>query len=258
MNPIDGPAGTVYVNTTDKILWQYQCQFRNSCGRCIQFAGLIGPWWPLPLHRRCNCRNVPVPPGESAAPFVDFRKEVEELDPAQQAVVMGRSNYALVRSGKVDWKDVVHPRRVLNFREVVDGKNLSVAEMVRVGVSPVQARNAVAVVRSPEILAADRRRIELVRILEAQGMTRDAIAAAVAKKLAARVGVAAGPSGPSGPLFSGRPFMTAAELALLGLDGGFRPPEPEERRPLTPEERDALDRVVLDFLGFEPEAEPDL
>jgi hypothetical protein len=193
---IDGKAGETWTNNTDKVLYQYECQFRNSCGLCVQFAGQVGPWWPLPLHRACNCRNLPVMPGSASAPFVDFRKEIAALEPDQQARLAGDANWKLIRSGTVEWGDVVHGRRILNFREVVANQGLTVRQMRRVGISKPVAERAYAVTHTAEVATAERSRKALMDILKSKGLSYEEIRDRVADSLARRVGLGGGEAGP--------------------------------------------------------------
>lgn len=192
---ITGEPDTVYTNTTDRILFQARCSFANSCARCIELANQIGPWFPFPLHRKCSCSNVPIPPGHDAAPFLDYQREVAQLDPAQRRRVMGLGNWRLVESGTVAWSDVVSRTAIRPLAEVVARERLSLDALAAAGVPRPQAVRAWAEANAPERLATAAAQARLVERLRAAGLTADEVRREVASRLAARVGIAGGPSG---------------------------------------------------------------
>jgi hypothetical protein len=192
-----GNPGESWHNNTGKIQFQFVCNFSNSCARCIQYAGQIGPWWPLPLHPRCNCRNTPIYPGATAEPFVDYVKEVQDLDPAQQAKVMGAANWKLIQSGKVTWDDVVKPNGIKSLTEVATTQRLTVEQMVQAGIQKATAEKAAIGLK--EANAADLKRKALFDILRGHGLTDEQIKQQVAARLASRFGVSAFGQGPTPP-----------------------------------------------------------
>ena len=99
---------------------------------------------------------------------------------------MGRGNLALVEAGAVAWDDVVTAGRVRSLREVADRNKLTVEQMVRFGVPRHVAAEAYDAVHTGAKLKAEANRDEAVRALMAKGYTRDAVAGAAAKGLAAR------------------------------------------------------------------------
>ncbi len=196
---ISGDPGKSWTNQTGKIAWQFHCRFANSCGRCIQLAGLIGPFWPVPIHPRCNCRSVMVCPGETAAPFVDYYAEVQALDATQQARVMGAANYRLVESGIVPWDEVVTRGRIRTLAEVVDRLGLTATELSKAGIPKIIATRALAVGQAIEVQAADRAREFLIDVLKSQGFSVDQIRGEVRRRLAARIGLRRRPEPPPKP-----------------------------------------------------------
>lgn len=192
-----GEPGEAWTNTTGKILFQWVCNFSNSCGRCIEQANTVGSWHPLPAHRGCSCRNVPVPPGYEAAPWIDYQAEVRALDPDQQRRVIGAANWRLVESGAVRWDDVVQRTRIRPLKEVVARHGLSVRDLTSAGVPRHQATSTWAAVHTPERLAAAASREDLVRRLRSGGLTAEEVRREVAGRLAERVGIGGGPSGPT-------------------------------------------------------------
>lgn len=209
---IGGDPGARWRNGGQKILWQFRCQFNRSCARCIQLANLIGPYWPLPIHHKCVCQNVPVAPGQFADPFLDFVEEVRKLEPAQQAVVMGRSNWALVDAGVVKWEDVVTRARIRSFREVVHRERLGADALVKAGVRRHVAEKAIADTSTAPATQAEQARRAMRDILLNHGLTVQEIAGSVGGRLKLRVGVRGGPGGPSR---AGFPGPSSAALAIV-------------------------------------------
>jgi hypothetical protein len=191
----NGNPGEVFSNTTGKILYQFICNLANSCGVCIQYHHAIGPYWPLPIHRRCRCTQRPVPPGHDALPYVDFREVIAGLDHQQQSVVVGRANLTLIERGVVQWSDVVTPSRVRDLREVVALKKLSIRSMVDAGVNRSQAEKAYATVHTPNREIAVQHRKAFVDRMIAVGATKEDIAEFFGKGVAGRVTVSKGPGG---------------------------------------------------------------
>lgn len=208
-----GDPGEVWTNTTGRLQYQMVVSFSNSCAVCIQFANQIGPLWPIPLHSGCRCINRPVFPDQPALPFLDYREEVRNLDPAQQARVMGRGNLALVESGVVKWEDVVTRQRIRSLREVASLKKLDVDTMVGAGIRRDRAEAAFASVNTPAHRIAEAERRRLVESLKARGVTSEEIRRGVAERLAARVGIGEGPSGASSLPIVITPITPPAPLA---------------------------------------------
>jgi hypothetical protein len=197
---IAGEPGEAWVNTGPKVLFQCLVSWSNSCGSCVQYDHQIGPWWPLPRHRGCLCKNIPVPPGHEAEPFVDFQQEIAKLPPPQQARVIGVANWRLVESGTVPWGDVVTRTRIRPLKEVIARNELSVRDLTAAGVPRGRAASAWAAVHTPEREALAASRAEVVAKLRAGGLTADEIRREVAGRLAGRVGIGGGPSGGIGPV----------------------------------------------------------
>lgn len=191
---ISGQPGEIWTNTTGKILFQLHVDFVRSCAVCIQFANQIGPWWPIPYHDHCHCRNIPVKPNSSAIPFLDYQEELRRLGPVAQRNAMGASNWRLVESGVAKWDDVVTKGRVRDFREVAHKLNLSVDRMVKAGVRPDLASAAYDATHTEAHHEADQQRKALIAGLKAHGVTDDRIRAEVGNLLASRIGIV-GPDG---------------------------------------------------------------
>jgi hypothetical protein len=191
----NGTPGEAFTNDTDRVLYQFHCQFSHSCGVCIHYHLAIGPYFPIPLHRGCRCSQAALLPGATAEPFVDFLEEITKLDPHQQAAVMGRSNWQLVESGVVSFADVVTPTRVRDLREVVALNTLSVEQMTKAGVGRRVAAEAYQSVNTPEHRLIAKKQAELVASLKTKGLSTRQIETAVGQRVAAKVTI----EGPSGP-----------------------------------------------------------
>lgn len=191
-----GEAGETYTNPTGRVLFQLIVSWTNSCGVCCQFDHQVGPHWPIPFHRNCRCRQIPIYPGQESRPFVDFMDKIGDLDHAQQGRVVGRSNLIMIENGLVKWEDVVTKRRIRDFREVVANQDLTIKEMVNVGVDPRLAKQAYEAVHTATHDAAELRRQQLIDQMEAKGVERGQLRDMVANRLAGRISIRSGPSGP--------------------------------------------------------------
>jgi len=194
---ISGEPGETWTNDTGKIWNQAHVNFRNSCGVCISIAGKVARYWPFPLHFGCLCQNIPIAPGAESSPFIDFQERLAELGPDQQAVAVGASNWQAIQSGLVKWDDVVTRARVRDFREVVARQKLTVPELVKAGVQKVQAEKAYNAVNTDAHNAASQVRKTVADALRQHGLSDQQIAREAGVRLAQRIGIAAGPSGPS-------------------------------------------------------------
>lgn len=196
---ITGEPGESWTNTGEKVKWQLIVSFLNSCSVCIQNANAISAWWPLPFHPGCACRQTPVAPGAKAEPFLDFRKEVEALDPHQQARVMGVGNYRLVDAGLISWTDVVTKTRIRPLHEVIQRSKLSDQQLLGAGLRKAVIKDAREKVQTPAATAQDAARQAAVAKLKAMGFSDQQVRDAIKTKIAARIGIVGKPSGPSGP-----------------------------------------------------------
>jgi hypothetical protein len=240
---IAGEPGEAWVNTGPKVLFQCLVSWSNSCGSCVQYDHQIGPWWPLPRHRGCLCKNIPVPPGHEAEPFVDFQQEIAKLPPPQQARVIGVANWRLVESGTVPWGDVVTRTRIRPLKEVIARNELSVRDLTVAGVPRGRAASAWAAVHTPEREALAASRAEVVAKLRAGGLTADEIRREVAGRLAGRVGI--GPSGGIGPV-GPKPGPIVPPEPKPSMSGPKAVPVPAWKPTMTPAEagRFAADSVL--------------
>jgi len=188
-----GRPGEVWINNTDRILYQFVPTFDLSCGVCVQYASKISLWWSM-LHQGCNCRSHPIYPGQTSLPFIDFREVIERLDSTQQHASTGKCNWILLNAGIVAWEDVITSCRVREFHEVMDRGRLSLETMIQAGVPEDEARKAWELVYTPERLKADSKRREAFQALRELGLSTDDITKAVAQKLSERVTATGSPA----------------------------------------------------------------
>lgn len=192
-----GSAGDVYTNNTEKVVYQVQCQWHNTCGACAQYHDTVVTWWS-PLHHGCACVLIPIFPGGDSRPYEDWRKIIQDLPETQQKEIAGASAWRLIQEGVVDFGDVVTSTRVRSLQEVVSREGLTVDQMTKAGVKPAVAEKAWASVNTPEHILADKTRADLVAKIKALGITPKTLAEMFGAKMAEKIGIAAGPSGPSG------------------------------------------------------------
>lgn len=219
----NGNPGEAWHNDTGIVRYQFICDFANSCGVCIQYHLAISNWWPIPIHRNCRCKNSPVFPGAAAQPFEDFRRTLDKLDHHAQVEAIGASNYRLLDSGVVEWGDIVTPTRVLDLKEVVNAKNLSVQQLVDAGVRRDIAERAYAESHTATAQIVRAARQQALKNLEAAGISREQIHKQVAHAIGQKVGIGTGPSGPSRIIVSSHRRLPTD---LLGGLRHFRPTEP--------------------------------
>jgi hypothetical protein len=192
----NGEPGDTYTNDTGRVLYQLIVNWHFSCGLCAQYDHAIGPSWPIPFHRNCRCHQLALWPGMESQPYVDFRAKINELDHREQGKVVGRSNLILIENGVVQWSDVVTRTRIRELREVVSIKKLDTKTMANVGVEPQIAEQAYASVHTSAHQFAEETRRRLVEAILAKGVERDKLRQVVSERLAARVTISMGPSGP--------------------------------------------------------------
>lgn len=167
----------------------HQNQTSKAASRCIQNANAISNWLPIPFHERCTCKQAPIAPGQCGEPFLDFRAEVERLDPAQQAKVMGSENYQLVRIGKVAWTDVVTTTRIRPFHEVVQRAKLGEWDLFALGIPHDVARATIALVQTSERRESQSKSQEAIAGLKKLGLTDEAIRDELKKRIAGQLGI---------------------------------------------------------------------
>jgi hypothetical protein len=148
---------------------------------------LIGPIWPIPFHRGCQCEQRRIEPYAKAPhPFADFRKILDEMSPDAQAKAVGAGVYALLKSGLIEWGNVVTRARVQSLTEIVAWKQLTMDEMVAVGVDLELAVAAYEAVHTPEQDAVRQERAKFLGAMDQAGIPRDAVAEELARALLGR------------------------------------------------------------------------
>lgn len=193
---IGGDPGTAWTNGTSKTMWQLVVAWENTCGRCAEYDRRIAVWWPIPFHHGCNCSSVPVPPGATALPFVDFRDEIAKLDPGQQAKIMGAMNKKLVDSGVLKWDQVVGRSKILTFQEAVAQHKLTRKQLSGAGIPGHQIDAALLVANSPENVATFAEQRALIEQLKKMGVKKPQVGKLFMDLLSGNIGG----SGPGGPL----------------------------------------------------------
>lgn len=257
---ITGDPGTVWTNDTGTPRYQFFASLVNTCGACLQYHMRIGPFWGIPLHYGCRCRQVLVPVGARAPhPFVDYEQLLDGMPADQQKAAVGASCWKLIEQGVVDWKDVVTPWRVRSLREVVALKRLSVQRMTDAGVKLPFAERAHASVNTPVHQVVAAQRAALQHQLEAAGIPAQALADELARRLAARLSIVRPP-----PTGGGEPIVerfktggsTAAELAKWLIAPGItraamgpRPPRKPAARAPEPIPAPAVPAIPIDTYG---------
>jgi hypothetical protein len=234
----NGTPGEVWRNDTARVQYQFVCALINTCGFCLQYHMAIGSIWGIPMHWGCRCEQKRISIGANAPnAFVDFREVLDNMSHSDQVAAIGSSNYRLLKMGVADWKDIVTPNRVRDFREVVANKRLNVKTLVGAGVNPKVAERAYATVNTPGHVLAEQHQMALAKHALDAGLHLNELTEQLGKKIAGRVSIAAGPdSYGTGPAWSGGPVAPpswsgpghATELAALLATAAARrnPPKP--------------------------------
>jgi hypothetical protein len=142
-----GQPGTYWTNHLDMVHYQHITALDGACGVCLQYHTAISRAWPIPLHKGCRCNERAIKPGQRALlPFCDFRKLLDEMDDAGKQRAIGITNYRLLTSGLVEWKDIVTSNCVIRLDWVMQRKRLSVAQIVAASGSRSEAEAAQAII----------------------------------------------------------------------------------------------------------------
>lgn len=227
-----GNPGDSWVNDSGKVVYQFVASLINTCGACLQYHLAIGPWWPIPLHRGCNCNQVALMPGDSSQPFADFRQILEDLSPAEQEAAVGKSAWKLIEEGVVKFEDVVSPTHVLTLQEVVAEQGLTVEQMTEAGVKPWIAENAFDAANTPLSILNEQRRQALLESIRGAGMSDEQIRELVGRAITERIGL----SGPSGDIVMPPPTTDLPPDLLLLLERYDIPPSWRPQPGLSPKD----------------------
>ena len=214
-----GTPGERFVNDGSRPLYQFVATLQNTCGACLQYHLAIGPWWPIKIHRRCNCEQFVVRPGATAPhPFCDFRELLDNMSHRNQVAAIGASNYALLRAGVVDWKEIVTRYRVRTLREVIAINKVSEKTALAAGVKPGVAKVAYAAVKAPEAEMIRQHRAELTRQITAAGVPHEQLVRQIGEAIVNRVTIVGSSGAQSMATVGARPTTLAeraAEIARL-------------------------------------------
>ena len=105
-----GKPGESWRNTTPDTWYQRLSTLRAPCWRCLRLHTTI---WPHPmgtLHPRCECRDIPIAPGQtSPLPACDPPRVVARLTDADRMKLLGADVARLVRAGLVPAVETVRP-----------------------------------------------------------------------------------------------------------------------------------------------------
>jgi hypothetical protein len=231
----NGEEGDAFTNETGKVLYQFHASLSNTCGVCLSYHLAISSYWPIPIHRNCACHQTFIAPGATAEPWVDYRKILDEMSPAQQREAIGASNYKLLTEGVVKWDDIVTNTRVRSLREVVAREKLTIPDLKSVGVRDDVAKAAWSSVHTTGHEAAAAHRKILVENLTKAGVSPQQIKQGFSRGIAARVTLVK-PHGPGGGGATAGPFTPIEPLIeYLRLDAekvkaAIKRAEEEKRR----------------------------
>jgi hypothetical protein len=192
-----GDPGTRFTNETGQILYQFIAALQNTCGVWLQYHLKISRAWPIPIQWNCRCVQRMIKPGQQAQhDFIDYRKLLDDMSEHDKAAAIGASNYRLLKSGLAKWEDIVTDSQVRDFREVVARNKLTVKQITDHGVKKYQAEQAYNAVHTAEHQAVEAHRRKLIEQLTGACISQENLVRELSEKLAARVNIAAGPTGP--------------------------------------------------------------
>jgi hypothetical protein len=242
----NGEAGTTWVNDTHKIQFQFIASLRNTCGACLQYHLAIGPYWPIPIHPNCRCRQVPIQIGAPAPePFVNFRKLLADMPHDQQVKAVGASNYRLLQAGVVKWDEIVTVYRVRTLREVLALNKVSLETAKKAG-AKLQYRmvkEAFEAVHAPEAELVRQHRAELIEKIKARGVNQAQLVHEISRGAVGQVKIVGTTATETAERFAAKIPHAAGLAAALA---GWRPPrkpKPEPAPPQTEEEKAAEEQA---------------
>lgn len=222
----NGQVGKVWKNETEKVYYQFHCKWERTCGACAQYHLAVANDWPIPLHHGCRCYAEPIMPGKEAEPWCDFRKIADSLSDANKTALVGAGNWQLIKSGTVEWKDVVTQYRVRDLHEVASRNRLTTDQMTKAGIPKLHAENAFAKVNTPAHILADQKRQELIKKVLNLGVNKTELAEMFGERIAQAVHIKGGPSGPQTMPRSQRP---GTQIYLPFMPYVPEKPKPEEK-----------------------------
>jgi hypothetical protein len=203
---VNGDPGSVWENNSGHVMYQFHCNWVNTCGVCAQWDGAICAAWPGMLHNGCRCYALPIMPGEKGQPFIDYQEKIRSLEPHEQSMVVGKANWQLIEKRVVSWEDVVTRSRIKSLAEVIEENDLSKARLIKAGLDPKVVEKAWSRVHTEKHLAAEATRKEAIANLIKAGHTMPAISTAFGKEISKRIYIA-------GDLFKPEPSADPKPLA---------------------------------------------
>jgi hypothetical protein len=238
----NGNPGEIWVNRTEKFKYQLICNYKHSCGFCLQYDRAISNWWPVPFHRSCRCKNMLVRPGNSAEPFISFQEKLLGATPQQQTDAIGASNFSLWKRDVVTWDQIVTETRVRTLAEVVQQQKLSLDDLLKAGVRADRAEAAIARINTPKQQLIREHRQALIQKVLKSGISEEQLKKAVAVGIGQKITIAAGPSKAS--VLNSETYAAALPddlrelLVYFGLKvRAMKPaPEPPKDKPDEPDE----------------------
>jgi hypothetical protein len=135
-----GQAGTIWINTTLRVRYQFCAEFHANCSICFRTSGRIGGIWGIPFVAGCTCRQRKISPGETSQPFTDVETELARTTPEQRDLIFGRNSRLLLDAGLVSWTDLVGRYSGTEFDYVIYNKSLSLESVLAAGVDEGEAR----------------------------------------------------------------------------------------------------------------------
>jgi hypothetical protein len=164
-----GPPGSIWTNTSSRILYQLQPAYHEQCAVCFRASGHIGPWWPIPMRRGCTCKHHPIRPGETSLPFIDVDAEISRATIEERDLLFGRHHRCLLDAGLVAWRELVGRLTIVDLENVIFNKRLSLEAILAAGIPEDEARavwDRVSARRS-----ADEQRKQMLRKLKDAGFS---------------------------------------------------------------------------------------
>jgi hypothetical protein len=164
----DGIPGEYPFNLTPDVWWQWTVA-PGCCELCLRLDSQLVRELKPPLHPRCKCTAVRVPPHTWAPrPFRSFAEKVRSANWPWQVDLLGVSKLVLVKAKLVTLEELIEGDRILDLAEVAGKKKLSVDQLVAAGINPPVAATAVNLARSRAAAAAKAKSVPPVVKVEAR------------------------------------------------------------------------------------------
>jgi len=133
-------------NRTGAELYQRVCTFTETCLRCAIYHGLVhdgtGRVVPLPpVHDRCSCVDIAVPPGQESRGYRDFGAVLQLLPENEQESLVGKELAELVRIG-LPVSDILRGSSLRTLHELAPRLNTLALEELNTSREVLQALRA--------------------------------------------------------------------------------------------------------------------